>query len=1017
MPSLKILISTELKIFKNPPEFNSEERKKYFYIPVWAEKEFKTFRTVINKVGFILQLGYFQAVKRFFTANKYPKKDIEYIANKLNTSFEEIDINKYKGATFNRNKKIILINLGFEAFTQKHNDLLMEKANQLVSKQLKPKFIFSELIDFLIKNNIEVPEYYIFAQIITKGINNYEQKILSILKINLTNEHKNLLNKVLGFDMVDQPNSKLPRYNLTFLKKVNHSLKPKAINENVESLKVIEKLFCGIKEVIDILDLPSGIIEYYANYISQSDIFNLLRKEESKRYLYLISFIVNHYYELHDHLTEVLLKVVQHTRNASIREYKEYFFEERKQKAKEEYEVINSYDYFSKTYFEIKDIIDDDNLIDDVKLNKIKLIYSNNKEQTVTLDLKTIKQTISKTFKEELYFNILASKSRKLHNRLDNMIRNLQFNEKSSDKKIIEAIQCYKNDTLSLSPIDLLEDEQQEACFDDEGEFKKTLYKVFLFFKIADDIKSGSLNLKYSYKYRSFDDYLIPKEIWNEKRQDYIKKAELEDFTNIQVLIKNLADTLNAGYYKTNRNIMNKTNQYSHFDKNNKLRINTPSVDKEEMKESISDLFTKENYVSLSEILATVNKYSYFLDAFQHYSIKYNKVKPFARTFFAAIIGYGCNIGKTKIGRISKHINENELENTINWYFTEDNVDAANDRILKLQDKLLLPNKLKENKDIIHTSSDGQKYSVHKDSIHANYSFKYFGKGKGVSAYNFIDDRHFLFHSTVISSSDREAAYVIDGLLHNNIVQSDIHSTDTHGYTELIFAVTYLLGFSFAPRIKNPKKQTLYSFINRKIYQEEGFQLLPERYINIEIIQEHWDDILRLIATIKLKETTASQLFKRLSSYSKKHPLYTAIKAFGQIIKTIFLLVYIDDVQFRQSIGKQLNISELTNKFSKAIAYANNQELDYATKEEQILAEGCKRLIKNSIICWNYLYLSQLLADSDDHEKKKLLNIMKNGSIQTWKHINLQGEFDFSEEKLEDSIGFKFPKILALSLP
>jgi len=527
MPSLKILTSTELKIFKNPPEFNSEERKKNFYIPVWAEKEFKTFRTVINKVGFILQLGYFQAVKRFFTANKYPKKDIEYIANKLNTSFEEIDINKYKGATFNRNKKIILINLGFEAFTQKHNDLLMEKANQLVSKQLK----------------------------------------------------------------------------------------------------------------------------------------------------------------------------------------------------------------------------------------------------------------------------------------------------------------------------------------------------------------------------------------------------------------------------------------------------------------------------------------------------------PFARTFFAAIIGYGCNIGKTKIGRISKHINENELENTINWYFTEDNVDAANDRILKLQDKLLLPNKLKENKDIIHTSSDGQKYSVHKDSIHANYSFKYFGKGKGVSAYNFIDDRHFLFHSTVISSSDREAAYVIDGLLHNNIVQSDIHSTDTHGYTELIFAVTYLLGFSFAPRIKNPKRQTLYSFINRKIYQEEGFQLLPERYINIEIIQEHWDDILRLIATIKLKETTASQLFKRLSSYSKKHPLYTAIKAFGQIIKTIFLLVYIDDVQFRQSIGKQLNISELTNKFSKAIAYANNQELDYATKEEQILAEGCKRLIKNSIICWNYFYLSQLLADSDDHEKENLLNIMKNGSIQTWKHINLQGEFDFSEEKLEDSIGFKFHKILALSLP
>jgi len=1017
MSLITILTSAELKTFKNPPEFNSEERKKYFYIPVWAEKEFKTFRTDINKVCFILQLGYFHAVKRFFHTNTYQKKDIEYVANKLNIFLEKTDLITYKRETFNRNRKIILINLGFEPFIQKHNKLLIEKITQLVSKQLKPKIIFSELIDFLIKNKIEVPGYYIFAQNITKAINNYEQKILSIIKLNITNEHKKFLNKLVEFDMVDQPNSKLPRYNITLLKKINHSLKPNAINENVENLKVIETLFYGLKEVIDVLNLPSGIIEYYANYISQSDVFNLLRKEESKRYLYLISFIVNHYYELHDYLIEILLKVVQNIRNASAREYKETFFEERKQKAQEEYELINSYDYFFKTYFEIKNIINDDNLIDDIKLKQIKLIYSNNKEQTVPLDLKILKQTLSKTLKEELYFNILASKARKLHNRLDNIIRTLQFNEEASEQKIVEAIHCYKNDTLLMAPIDFLEDEQQEACFDNEGEFKKNLYKVFLFFKIADDIKSGSLNLKYSYKYRSFDDYLIPKEIWNEKRQEYIKKAELEDFADIQMVIKKLADALDAGYRKTNRNIINKTNQYSYFDKNNKLRITTPKVDKEEIKESVTDLFTKENYVSLSEILATVNKYSYFLDAFQHYSIKYNKVKPSDKTFFAAIIGYGCNIGKTKIGKISKNINENELENTINWYFTEDNVDAANDKILTLQDKLILPDKLKENKDIIHTSSDGQKYGVHKDSLHANYSFKYFGKGKGVSAYNFIDDRHFLFHSTVISSSEREAAYVIDGLLHNNIVKSDIHSTDTHGYTELIFAITHLLGFSFAPRIKNPKKQSLYSFVNRKIYQEAGFKILPDRYINTEIILERWDDILRFAATIKLKETTASQLFKRLSSYSKKHPLYTAIKAFGQIIKTIFLLYYIDDTVFRQSIGKQLNISELTNKFSKAISYGNNQDLDYATKEEQILAEDCKRLIKNSIICWNYLYLSQLLVDADDQEKNNILNIIKNGSIQTWKHINLQGEFDFSEEKLEDSIGFKFPKIMALSLP
>ena len=93
--------------------------------------------------------------------------------------------------------------------------------------------------------------------------------------------------------------------------------------------------------------------------------------------------------------------------------------------------------------------------------------------------------------------------------------------------------------------------------------------------------------------------------------------------------------------------------------------------------------------------------------------------------------------------------------------------------------------------------------------------------------YSFIDDTHSLFYSTVISSSEREAAYVIDGLLHNDVVKSDIHSTDTHGYSEIIFAITHLLGFTFAPRIKNLQDQRLYSFGKRKIVTAQVSRGLP----------------------------------------------------------------------------------------------------------------------------------------------------------------------------------------------
>jgi TnpA family transposase len=117
----------------------------------------------------------------------------------------------------------------------------------------------------------------------------------------------------------------------------------------------------------------------------------------------------------------------------------------------------------------------------------------------------------------------------------------------------------------------------------------------------------------------------------------------------------------------------------------------------------------------------------------------------------------------------------------------------------------------------LHTSSDGPKFEVRADSLNANYSYKYFGKGQGVSVYTFRDERDLLWYSTVFSSADRESAYVIDGLMHNEVVKSDIHSTNTFGFSELVFGVSHLLGFSYAPRFKNLKRQRLYYISSRAV--------------------------------------------------------------------------------------------------------------------------------------------------------------------------------------------------------
>ena len=327
-------------------------------------------------------------------------------------------------------------------------------------------------------------------------------------------------------------------------------------------------------------------------------------------------------------------------------------------------------------------------------------------------------------------------------------------------------------------------------------------------------------------------------------------------------------------------------------------------------------------------------------------------------------------------------------------------------------DRLDLPNLLRRLPEQLHTSSDGQKFEVRVDSLNANYSFKYFGKELGVAAYTFRDERDLLWYSTVFSAAERESAYVIDGLMHNEVVKSDIHSTDAFGFSELVFAVSHLLGFSYAPRFKNLPRQRLYIFRNRKGVDRAAWKIKPAGYADDEIVIQQWDEILRMIATIKLKEVTASDLFRRLNSYSKQHALYRALKAFGQIPKSLFILQVIDDPVLRQAIEKQMDRIEHVHRFTRAVSVGNPREFLQAEKEDQEMAEACKRLIKNCIICWNYLYLSQKLEEITDTESREaLLDAVAHGSTVAWRHLNLLGEYDFSAEKLRDSVGIRLPKL------
>lgn len=75
MPIIKILEESQKREFDKPPKLTYAQRKFIFSLPQWAEIEYKAILNTVNKVGFVLQLGYFKASGRFFKIETFYKED------------------------------------------------------------------------------------------------------------------------------------------------------------------------------------------------------------------------------------------------------------------------------------------------------------------------------------------------------------------------------------------------------------------------------------------------------------------------------------------------------------------------------------------------------------------------------------------------------------------------------------------------------------------------------------------------------------------------------------------------------------------------------------------------------------------------------------------------------------------------------------------------------------------------------------------------------------------------------
>lgn len=362
--------------------------------------------------------------------------------------------------------------------------------------------------------------------------------------------------------------------------------------------------------------------------------------------------------------------------------------------------------------------------------------------------------------------------------------------------------------------------------------------------------------------------------------------------------------------------------------------------------------------IKLPELLIEVDNELHFTN---HFISPVRQIKREAEqvcAVLATIMAHGFNIGPYTMSRLAGDITYRQIKHITDWQLTEESQRQALADIVNAMSGLDVTQAWGKGKT---SSSDGQRFRVKRKILQRSYSHCF--RDYALEFYSFVADNYAPFYSTAIECTDRNAAFVLNGLLYN---ESDLaleeHYTDTHGCTEINIAAFAMLGRRFAPRIRGLQHQCIYRIDKVKDYG----QLAPlverwDRTNHMDWICEQWDRIGQFYASLESGHMTASTSLKRLAGYSGKNHFYRANRELGRIYKTEYILQYMFDPHTRQRIRRGLLKGEEVHALARQVACGKKGRLTARDVQAQKNTSSCLTLIMACIIYWQAKEINRVL--------------------------------------------------------
>jgi len=983
MPADFLTQEQKLSYGRYPKEISDDQLSKYFYLDDHDKEIIFTCRRSCNQLGYALQLTTVRFIGTFMANPIHvPTAVKQCIADQLGIN-DYSDLANYikRKATSLDHIKEIKARYGYCTF----DGFWRFRLSRWLYSQFwfgteRPSMLFERTVTWLIERKILLPGITVLTRLVSQTKDRAATRLwLKIVKI-IPKQQKEQLENLLTVTKGD-------RYSvLDQLKDGPRRVSSIALIEAINRYNYIKTI--GISNLA-FSKIPKNKLMHLARYVTTSWAPAVARMPESRRIAVLAAFAYVYEIKALDDaldLLDMLITEISACANNSGE--------------KERLRTLGDLDKAALELCEACEII----VGSQTSRNLLTMVYNLISKEKIIAAVNIVK-TIARP-KDDKYYKELVDQYKRVRRFLPNLLKSIHFSANKAGNDTKEAIDFLislegkHKPSMQKAPQNIITSGWRKLVFKgDSDTIDRQGYTLCALENLQINMRCRDVFVSDSDRWCDSRAKLLSGKEWQQKRGPVCRSLNLA--LNFDDTLKVLSKQLDFSYSQTAGRLKDNADVEIVTDKNDKKRIKLSRLDKldepnslTQLKDKIEKLLPK---IDLPELLLEVNRLTGFANSFTHISMNEARVADLDTSICAILMAEACNIG------IEPIVNPNNpalTRNRLSWiqqnYINAEGLVAANATLVDYQTKLPLAKKIGSG-DV--ASADGLRFTSAIKTVNSAANKKYFKGKRGITYYNYTSDQDMGFHGIVVTGTMRDSIFLLDGLQNQqtSLTPTEI-MTDTAGVSEVVFALFWLLGYQFSPRLADIGSTRFWRIDTKADYGD--LNDISKHRINTNIIKKHWDDILRVAVSLKLGYISGSELIRALFKNSKPSGLAIALMNLGRSPKTLYLLRYIDDKDYRRHILTQLNRGECRNGLARTVYHGHRGEIRKKYREGQEDQLGALGLVTNAIALWNTIYMQlaietlKMRGEIIYDEDIKRLSLLMNG------HVNVLGHYSFSLPKL-----------------